>query len=106
MFKQIKPNLVQSDEGFSVETTGWTGIVYTQGGKTLHVDSEFLMGPQYDIVLDANIKKWDSGDKIDDSERKLIVNNIVRALHFQGMKVDVESHDTIIGLPLWMDSRD
>jgi hypothetical protein len=103
MFKQIKPNLVQSDEGFSVQTTGWTGIIYTQGEKTINVDSEFLMGPQYDIVVNANIKKWDSGDEISDSERKLVVNNIVRALRFQGMKVDVVSYDTIMGLPSWLD---
>jgi hypothetical protein len=90
MFKKIQTNLVQSDEGFSVQTTGWMGIVYTQGGKTLHVVSEFLMGPEYDILVGASsIEKWDSGDKINDSERAIIVDNIIRALHFQGMKVDV-----------------
>ncbi len=90
MFKQIKPNLVESDEGFSVETTVWRGITYTKSGNKLHVMSEFLVGPEYDIMVVASrIKKWDSGEIIDDSERKIIVGNIVRALHFQGMKVDV-----------------
>jgi hypothetical protein len=91
MFTLIKANLVQSDEGFSVKTTGWEGIVYTQQGKTLHVDSEFLVGPDFNIVVwGGGIKKWDSGDDIGDSERRIIVDNIVRALHFRNLKVDIK----------------
>ncbi len=90
MFKLLKANLVESDEGFSVETIGGTGIRYVQGGKPLFVDSEFLMGPKFDIVLGARgIKQWDSGENIDEHQRKLIADNIVRALVFRGMKVDV-----------------
>jgi hypothetical protein len=36
-----------------------------------------------------NIKKWDSGEDIDEFERKTIVDNIVRALNFRGLKVDI-----------------
>lgn len=90
MFTLLKTNLVQSDEGFSVETTGWTGIKYVQRGKLLVVDSEFLMGPQFDIVISARgIKKWDSGENIDKPEQMAIVDNICRALVFRRMKVDV-----------------
>lgn len=91
MFKQTKPNLVESDEGFSVQTTGWTGMIYTQGEKTLYVDSEYLLGPTYNIMIGASgIKKWNSGEEISEFERDKIVDNIIRAFHFRKLKVAVK----------------
>ena len=40
MFKKIRNNFAESDEGFSVETLGRGGIKYKQGSDTFYVDSE------------------------------------------------------------------
>jgi hypothetical protein len=42
MFKETRKNVVESDEGFSIEVLGRTGIKYTEGEKTMFVDSEVL----------------------------------------------------------------
>ena len=51
MFKEIRTNVVESDEGFSVEVLGRTGIKYTEGSKTLIVDSEVLLGPHGMMII-------------------------------------------------------
>lgn len=88
MFILLNPNLVQSDEGFSVETVGRTGIRYIQYGKTLFVDSEYMAGPNLEILVFARgVKNRDFGDNIEEDERKKIAENILRALSFRGLKV-------------------
>jgi hypothetical protein len=87
MFKIPKVNVIESDEGFSVEVLGWTGLKYIQNGKTLFIDSEILKDP-YDAVIGASsIKKWDSGELIDDKTKSIIVDNVLRAYAWRGLRV-------------------
>jgi hypothetical protein len=56
MFEIPRVNVIQSDEGFSVEVLGRTGLLYTEGSKSLHIDSEVLVGPTDLLVYTNSIR--------------------------------------------------
>lgn len=94
MFKVPKVNVIESDEGFSIEVLGRTGLRYTQGDKTLFVDSEIqAFGSPISLVISkSSIRSWDTPydrELIDDATRDIIVDNIRRAFAFKGHKIDV-----------------
>lgn len=92
MFFVPRVNVIESDEGFLVEVLGQTGVRYTEGARTLFVDSEVLAVASSGLVIyPSSIKQWDapfSGD-IDDVTRQAIVANIRRAFGFRGLEIEV-----------------
>ena len=63
MFTIPRVNVIESDEGFSVEVLGRYEVKYTEGAKSLVIESDFLMG-QPSLAIYANtIRKWQSGGK-------------------------------------------
>jgi hypothetical protein len=89
MFKIPRVNVIESDEGFSVEVLGRVGLKYAQGDKTLFVDSEVLVGRRALGINGSSIKNWDSGEPIDKETRKIIIDNIVQAFAWDGTIIDV-----------------
>jgi hypothetical protein len=93
MFVQPRPNLIQSDEGFSVEFLGISkGLRYTEDPKTLHIYAELLNGPSVLGIYTSSIKSWDppyNNEVIDESKRAAIVENVRRAYRFSGFEIDV-----------------
>ncbi len=92
MFKETKTNVVESDEGFSVEVLGRTGIKYTEGEKTMFVDSEVLSGPHAMAIYKKSIKNWQTPncEPICDTKRDKIVENIRRAFLFVwGVEIEI-----------------
>jgi len=88
VFKIPRVNVIESDEGFSVEVLGRTGLKYVQGERTLHIDSEILMGHP-DIMIGASrIIKWETGEVIDVKTKEKIIDNIRRAFAFRGFEID------------------
>ncbi|MBC8391092.1 MAG: hypothetical protein H8E17_00785 [Deltaproteobacteria bacterium] len=106
MFKKIQDNLVESDEGFTVETLGLGGIKYKEGSKTFYIDSEIIVDPPIDVrakplpgsygmlVYKKRIRDFDSPIEshapIDDEKRNEIIENIHKAFLFWGYKFEVE----------------
>jgi hypothetical protein len=93
VFSIPRPNVIESDEGFSVEVLGRTGVRYTEGARTLLVDSEVLMTPAGLVLYPSSISTWDApadGDAIDDKTRRTIVDNIRRAFRFRGLEIAVQ----------------
>ncbi len=94
MFSKPRNNVVESDEGFSVEVLGRTGINYTEGSKTMFIDSEVLMGPSGMVVYKDSIKNWqkpyDNSELIDVKKRDEIMENIRQAFLFQGFEIEFE----------------
>ena len=84
-------NVVASDEGFSVEILGQTGVKYVEEGKSLFVDSEVLMGPAGLVVFPESIQAWEppNDQAVSDRERERIVDNIRRAFRFRGFDIQV-----------------
>ncbi len=92
MFTVPRVNVVSSDEGFSVEVLQRVGIEYTEGSKTMFVDSEILM-PGYGIAVSKkSIQAWrppHDGEKVTAEDRDRILENICRAIEFQGARVEI-----------------
>jgi len=100
MFKIPRVNVIESDEGFSVEVLGRTGLRYIQQDKSLFINSELSVAP-HDMMIFANsIIKWDSGDPIDEKTKGTIIDNILRAFAWQGVKPDVQCRNQIFSKPL------
>jgi hypothetical protein len=92
VFRIPRINVIESDEGFSVEVLGLTGIKYTENKKALNIDSELLAGPSGLGIYKDSIKTWNfphSKKIIDEAERERIVDNIKRAFKFRGFEIQV-----------------
>jgi hypothetical protein len=89
MFFIPRVNVVESDEGFSIEVFGRNGLRYVEGEKSLEVEAELATGPYGLIVYPGSIMTWSTGELIDEEERARIIENIRSAFRFRGMEIDV-----------------
>ena len=94
MFKVPRVNVIESDDGFSVEVLGRTGLLYAEGSNKIHIDSEILAStsPTELVLWVDSIRAWDSphdGEEIDETKRKVIIENIRSAFRFQGFEIEV-----------------
>jgi hypothetical protein len=93
MFREPRVNVIESDQGYSVEVLGRVGLKYTEGDKSLTVDSEVLMGSSGMVVYKSSIRRWDpphSGQAIDKSTKERITNNIRAAFRFKGYEIEID----------------
>ena len=88
MFHRTGANVIENDEGVSVEILGRMGIRYTEAGRSVGVNSEVLAMPEI-AVYAALIRNWSDGNPIDDATRSRIVENIREAVRSQGEDVVV-----------------
>jgi hypothetical protein len=87
-----RPNLVESDSGFSVEVLGMTGMRYTEGGRVMKIDSEVLAGTAGIALFTKSIKGWEpphEADALTDADKRQIIANIQLAFQSQGWGLDV-----------------
>jgi len=92
MFKIPRENVIESDEGFSVEVLGRTGVLYTEASRTLRVDSEVLAGPSGLVIYKNSFHTWGlphDNETIDEIKRDAIIENIRRAFRFRGFEISV-----------------
>jgi hypothetical protein len=92
MFKIPRVNVIESDEGFSVEVLGRTGVRYIESSKELRVDSEFLVSSSGLVIYKNSIRSWEppfANEIIDENKRAAIVDNIRRAFQFRGVEIDI-----------------
>lgn len=91
-FSAPRPNLIESDLGFSVEVLGRTGIRYLEGDRSISVDSEVLAKPSAMGLWSRSIKRWDpphEADRVESTDRSRILENIRRAFESQGYELQV-----------------
>ena len=90
-FSIPRTNVIESDEGFSVEVLGPTGLRYVELGRTLRLDSEMLAGPAGLILYTGNMKLEGSADvlSLDAADRDRIVENVRAAFRFRGFEIQV-----------------
>ncbi len=87
MFEIPRVNVIQSDEGFSVKVLDRTGLLYTEGSKSLDIDSEVLAGPSGLVIYTDSIRSWNpphDNETINGSKRDAIVDNIRVLFAFGG----------------------
>lgn len=90
-FSIPRTNVIESDDGFSVEVLGPTGLRYTERGRVLRLDSEMLAGPAGLILYSNNMKAEGSDDflSLDAADRFQIVENVRAAFRFRGFEIQV-----------------
>ena len=92
MITSPRPNLYQSDSGFSVEVLGQTGLQYSEAGRTMFIDSEVLTGPTGMMVYRSSIVRWappHDTEQLSEQKRTQIVENITEAFRAHGFNIDV-----------------
>ena len=92
MFKRPRVNVIESNQGYSVEILGRTGLLYSEGEKCMHVDSEVLNAESM-AVIERSIQTWESpfeAEVIDDRKRASILENIRHALQFDNVTIVIE----------------
>lgn len=92
MFFEPRVNVIESDSGFSVEVLGQTGIRYSEGDKSMVVDSEVLAyrGMQ---IFSKSIRMWDPPyckEPITPEKKAAIIGNIRAALEFKSEPLFVD----------------
>jgi hypothetical protein len=91
MFDIPRVNVIRSDEGFSVEVLDRTGLLYTEGSKSVGIDSEVLVGPSGLVIYTDSISAWNpphDHETIDGSKRDAIVENIRRAFRHRELEIE------------------
>jgi hypothetical protein len=88
-----EPNLIESSAGFSVRVLGRTGMRYTEGGRSIWIDSEVLGKPGAIAMFKDSIKTWegDAPEQVSDTGRDRIAENIKRAFEFCGYELQVHT---------------
>jgi hypothetical protein len=87
-----RTNVIESDEGYSVEILGPVGLRYSQGGRVLFVDSEMLAGSDGLIIYSGSMKVESSADassSVDFAEATRVIENIREAFRFRGFEIQV-----------------
>jgi hypothetical protein len=93
VFSIPRVNVIESDEGFSVEVRGPNCVRYTDGSRSADVFSEWLTGEVPMVIYPKSVKRWNpphSREAIDEPVRMRIVENIRRAFRFRGVEIDVD----------------
>jgi hypothetical protein len=90
-FSSPRPNVVEGDNGVSVEVLGRTGIRYSEGGRSCSVDSEVLATPAI-AVWPSGIRSWNpphADEPLTDDDRRRILQNIAEAFGSQGWRLEL-----------------
>ena len=71
---------------------GRTGLRFTEGDRSMFVDSEMLGRPNGIAVYRESISRWDppyEADALSEGDRERVLASIVAALRLQRLDVDV-----------------
>jgi hypothetical protein len=96
MITSPNANLIQSDEGFSVDVLGGgrLGMVYREGSLAVKVLSETAILPTGYIIYRNSIVEWappGGGAKIDAASRERIIDRLKRGFAVQGYSIEINS---------------
>lgn len=93
-FSEPEPNVIESSAGFSVRVLGRTGMRYTEGLRSVSIDSEVGGGSTPAIAMfTETIRMWEAPDypePVTDGDRDRIVANIRRAFAACGRELHVQ----------------
>ena len=90
MFRVPKPNLIESDTGFSVEQVEFTTLVYREGDRSVRIDFDHLTGPSQMLIYLGFVDHWEPPchqEKITEANWSRIEENIRDAYRSQKREV-------------------
>lgn len=93
-FSEPEPNVIESSAGFSVRVLGRTGMRYTEGLRSVRIDSEVGGAATPAIVMfKDSIRVWEAPDypePVTDADRERIAANIQRAFAACGRELHIQ----------------
>lgn len=91
-FSEPQPNVIESTEGFSIRVLGRVGMRYTEGDRSVWIDSEVLAKPRAIVMLKESIRIWEGpvGVEVEPDDKERIANNIQRAFEACGYDLQVQ----------------
>jgi hypothetical protein len=91
-FSEPAPNVIESSTGFAVRVLGRTGLRYTEGARSVWIDSEVLAQPGAIAMSKDSIRTWEGPEHgaVSATERDQIVGNIKRAFVACGYELQVQ----------------
>jgi len=84
-------NIIESDEGFSIEKVGYSQLIYKEGDKTVRVYYEHLVGSVSMCLYLCSSDHWEppfDKERITDEDWKRIGENIQQAYKSQGVEIN------------------
>ena len=92
MFRVSKPNVIESDTGFSVEQVKFTKLVYRERERSVRITFEHLTGPSQMLIYLGSVDHWDPPfhqEKITEADWKRIGQNIRDVYRSQNREVEL-----------------
>jgi hypothetical protein len=91
-FSEPEPNVIKSSTGFAVRVLGRTGLRYTEGTRSVRIDSEVLAAPRGIAMFKPSIRTWEGPEPrtVTGAERDQIASNIKRAFEACGYELEVQ----------------
>jgi hypothetical protein len=91
-FSEPEPNVIESTSGFSVRVLGQTGLRYSEGERSVWIDSEVLAKPRAITMSKKTIRFWEGPEpgEVSAEDRERIANNIKRAFEACGYELQVQ----------------
>lgn len=90
-FLEPQPNLIESTAGFTVRILGRTGMRYSEGGRSVWIDSEVLAKPRAIFIWTSSVTGWEApydSEPMSERERQRIIGNVRRA--FEGCGYELQ----------------
>lgn len=81
VFSEPEANVIESSAGYSIRVLGRTGLEYSEGGRSVRLNSEVL-GANAIMISTPSAKVWmdpDHPEPLSDADRARVVANIERA---------------------------
>jgi hypothetical protein len=90
-FSEPEPNLIKSNAGFSVRVLGRSGLRYTEGDRSVWIDSEVGAKPRTMALFKDSMQTWEGegAGPVSQADRDRIASNIKRAFEFCGYELQV-----------------
>jgi hypothetical protein len=91
-FSEPEPNVIVSSAGFTVRVLGRTGMRFTEGDRSVFIDSEVLARPGAIALFKDRMKEWGTSEAqpVSPADRERIAANVLRA--FRACGYDLEVH--------------
>jgi hypothetical protein len=91
-FSEPEPNVIESSDGFSVRVLGRTGLRYTEGERSVRIDSEVLAKPRAIAMFKPTIRVWEGPEpgEVSTQDRDRIADNVKRAFEACGYELQVQ----------------
>jgi hypothetical protein len=80
-------------EGHSIKILGRAGLIYSDKKEKYFIDSEMLIGPQFDIVIySGSVRPYNKGENtmLSESKKSEVISIVVKLLQSAKIRADLQ----------------